>query len=117
MSMLWHSTKSEPGLAFHLDYNFDWQATDLRIAKTFDGQRRVGKIEFVETDPSSRSEPTLRVLDGEVGNDLQHLFNALWEFGFRPPERARKDDILSAKDDHLDDLRKILFNQLLITEN
>jgi hypothetical protein len=72
----------------------------------------MGKLEFVHM--GEEFEPTLRVSDG--GDDLQHLFNALWEFGFRPPERARKDDILSAKDDHLDDMRKILFNQLSITE-
>jgi hypothetical protein len=113
--MLWHPTRVEPGLSFHLDSNFTCQTADLRIAKTCDGQRRVGKIEFVETDPANISEPTLQI--GHSGNDLQHLFNALWEFGFRPPERARKDDILSAKDDHLDDLRKILFNQFSITEN
>jgi hypothetical protein len=115
MSMLWHPTQVEHGLSFHLDNNFVCQTVDLRIAKTSAGQRQIGKIEFVETAPESRSEPTLQ-LDNS-GDNLQYLFNALWEFGLRPPERARKDDILSAKDDHLDDLRKILFNQFSITEN
>jgi hypothetical protein len=113
--MLWHPTQVEHGLSFHLDNNFACQTVDLRIAKTCDGQRRVGKIEFVEIDPANITEPTLQL--GHSGSDLQYLFNALWEFGFRPPERTRKDDILSAKDDHLGDLRKILFNQLSITEN
>ena len=115
--MLWHPypTQVEHGLSFHLDNNFSCRTVDLRIARTVDGQRRAGKIEFVETTPGDRSEPTLQI--GNSGSDLQHLFNALWEFGFRPPERTRKDDILSAKDDHLDDLRKVLFNQLSITEN
>jgi hypothetical protein len=112
---MWHPTQVENGLSFHLDNNFACQTVDLRIARTSAGQRRVGKIEFVETTPGSESEPTLQI--GHSGSDLQHLFNALWEFGFRPPERTRKDDILSAKDDHLDDLRKVLFNQLSITEN
>ena len=115
MSMLWHPIQAEQGLSFHLDNNFTCHTVDLRIARTSGGRRCVGKIEFVKTAADSRSEPTLQI--GNSGSDLQHLFNALWEFGFRPPERARKDDILSAKDDHLDDLRKVLFNQLSITEN
>ena len=115
MNMFCHPTQVEHTLSFHLDNNFNCQTVDLRITKTSDGQRRIGKIEFVEINPADRSEPTLQI--DNSGSDLQYLFNALWEFGFRPPERARKDDILSAKDDHLDDLRKILFNQLSITEN
>ena len=110
--MMWHPVfrRDEWGLQFHLDYNFSCQAVDLRIGKLSCGKFHTGKLEFVEDNPSEASEPTLQVRDGD--DDLQHLFNALWEFGFRPPERARKDDILSAKDDHLDDMRKILFHSL-----
>jgi hypothetical protein len=100
----------ECGLAFHLDTNFYNRSADLRIAKLSCGKSYMGKLEFVETIPGEESPPTLQV--NSNGDDLQHLFNALWEFGFRPPERARKDDILSAKDDHLDDMRKILFTQM-----
>jgi hypothetical protein len=107
---MWHPMRRECGLAFHLDSNFSNRSADLRIAKLSCGKSYMGKLEFVETTPGSESPPTLQVRDS--GDDLQHLFDALWEFGFRPPERARKDDILSAKDDHLDDLRKVLFHSL-----
>lgn len=112
MSMMWHPMRGqqECGFSFHLDSNFGNQSADLRIAKLSCGQTYMGKLEFVETTPGEMSEPTFQV--HQSGDDLQHLFNALWEFGFRPPERTRKDDILSAKDDHLDDIRKILFDQL-----
>lgn len=113
---MWHPIrhKGECGLSFNIDSNFSNQSVDLRIAKLSCGKTYMGKIEFEELDPRNIPEPTLRV--SHHGDGLQHLFNALWEHGFRPPERARKDDILSAKDDHLDDLRKILFDQLSITE-
>jgi hypothetical protein len=112
MSMMWHPVRrrDECGFQFHLDSNFSNQSADLRIGKLSCGVFHTGKLEFVAGEPGEISEPTLQV--PHHGDELQHLFNALWEFGFRPPERARKDDILSAKDDHLDDMRKILFNQM-----
>jgi len=48
-------------------------------------------------------------------DQMQHMFNSLWSAGFRPPERALKDDIVGAKNAHLDDLRNVnekLFNLL-----
>lgn len=47
-------------------------------------------------------------------DSMQHLFNSLWELGFRPPSTVRPDAIIEAKDAHIEDLRTIIFSQLKV---
>jgi hypothetical protein len=106
--MLWHPCHPEFGLAFHVDYNFEWQAHDLRIVKRLgDGTTLRGEMEFVKHKPGERMEPTLRVRDGETSG-LQDLFDCLWDAGLRPPTDVDPHPIVQAKNENLADLRRIL---------
>lgn len=42
----------------------------------------------------------------------QDLMNQLWGMGIRPSERPDHQDILRAKGDHIEDLRKIIYQVL-----
>ena len=107
--LMWSPYNQMNGLAFHLDYNFEWQSTDLRIVERHDGVTKMGVLTFVEKKEGDRMEPTLRVRDRENGDAMQDLFNLLWHAGYRPESRMKQDDILGAKDAHLEDLRTLLF--------
>lgn len=103
----------QPGLAFLTTYNIEWQSTDLYIIKrTHDEKTLVGQpIEFVEKPPYERlGAPTLRCDDHEGPNQLQHLFNSLWDAGYRPSKERSVDiePVVQAKDENLSDLRKII---------
>jgi hypothetical protein len=74
---------------------------ELRIARG----EQVARITYEER--GDWGEPISPILSIHA-DEMQHLFNALWDAGFRPPERARQDDIVSAKNDHLEDLRMVI---------
>jgi len=105
------------GLIFQAEYSMCSAATKIYIARRkFEGGQSVGtefaKLEWEEIDPSNIPEPTIVCRDREDGNELQNLFNSLWQMGFRPPKHDPSGEVIQAKDQNLADLRKILFNQL-----
>jgi hypothetical protein len=105
------------GLIFAAEYSLSAQATQVFIARRkLVGGEPVGmeraKLEWEDSDPRNMPEPTIVCRDTEDGNQLQHLFNSLWQLGFRPPKHDPSGEVIQAKDQNLDDLRKILFNQL-----
>lgn len=119
-----------PGPRFLVNYDLSWQAEELRISKLIDGEICHGVLTFEKHNPGDMTPPTMRFPDREGGRDLQHLFDALWNAGFRPPKMANatevievkddlikvKDEVIESKDVHLHDLRAILFNKLGIDE-
>jgi len=116
--MFWHPDKlpGNAGLQFHVHYDVSCQSQDLRIMKTENHERFVGVVQWEPREEGKFFEPTLRCRDlGPHGDSMQHLFNALWEAGFRPPKAmnndeviAVKNEVIAAKDENLNDLRSII---------
>ena len=108
----WHPRSRQNGFGFLTTYNIEWQSTDLYITHRIGDVVAVGQpIEFAVKDPCERlGPPTLRCRDEEGPHQLQHLFNSLWEAGFRPPADCSVDiePIVQAKNENLTDLRKII---------
>jgi hypothetical protein len=110
------------GLIFMAEYSMCSQATQIFIARRkFEGGRPAGteraKLVWEDDDPSNMPEPTIVCKDEPRGtNQLQHLFDSLWQLGFRPPQHDPSGEVIQAKNQNLDDLRKILFHQLGVTD-
>jgi hypothetical protein len=105
-----------PGPRFLVNYDIAYQAEELRISKLIDGEMCHGVLTFEKHNPRDMTQPTMRFPDGENDRPLQHLFDALWNAGFRPPKVGNaseiiqvKDDLIEGKDSHLHDLRRLLF--------
>ena len=112
------------GLIFMAEYSPCTQSTQLFIARRkFEGGRPAGteraKLVWEEADPRNMPEPAIVCHDSENyqgKNQFQFLFDSLWQLGFRPPKHDPSGEVIQAKDQNLDDLRKILFNQLGVTD-
>ena len=112
------------GMIFMAEYSMCAQATHVWIAKReiespCDYVTRVAKLDWetIKEPHSSMPEPTIVCRDrpnDRDGNQLQYLFNALWDLGFRPPKHDPSGEVIAAKDQNLKDLRTILFNTLEI---
>ena len=107
------------GLVFMAEYSVCSQAMQLFIARRkFEGGCSVGteraKLVWEDDDPSNRPEPTIVCHDhrDQGKNQFQHLFDSLWQLGFRPPKHDPSGEVIQAKNQNLDDLRKLLFHQL-----
>jgi hypothetical protein len=108
------------GLTFMAEYSICTQSTQLFITrKKFEGGQQVGteraKLVWEGADFRNMPEPTIVCRDSEDfrgKSQLQFLFDSLWQLGFRPPKHDPSGEVIQAKDQNLDDLRKILFNQL-----
>lgn len=74
-------------------------------------QRVLGKpVQFGPPNNSDPNPPTMR-LDPQ---DAQLLMDQLWNCGVRPTEGTGSAGALAAKDEHLQDMRRIAFSQLQI---
>lgn len=112
--------QKHPGLRFHAEYNLSWQQFHLWLAdQHHDGpMRRCTNLVMTseEDDPGKPWEPTMKLSEAEV----QALMDTLWAAGVRPsdqkhkhddgPIAAIKDEVISAKDGHIEDLRRVAFN-------
>lgn len=124
-----------PGFRFLVNYDISWQAEELRISKRIDGETCHGVLTFEKHDPGDMMPPTIRFPDEEGIRPLQHLFDALWNAGLRPPKLGSateviqvkddlikvKDEVIAAKSEHIDskeiqayELRQMLFSILEI---
>lgn len=113
--------RSYPGMIFMSEYSACSQATKIFIARRkFEGGRPTGtehaKLVWEDVDPRDQPEPTIVCRDMEDPrggpSQLQHLFDSLWQLGLRPPKHDPSGEVIQAKDQNLDDLRKLLFNTL-----
>lgn len=62
-------------------------------------------LAFHDVAPEDETTPTLELRRDEV----QSLMDELWFAGFRPSNVPNGSDVLNAKDAHIADLRKALF--------
>lgn len=110
--------QKHPGIRFHAEYNLSWQEFHVWLAEQRDGPlRRCTNLVMtsIEDDPGKPWEPTMRLSVAEV----QALMDTLWAAGVRPsdqkhkhddgPTVAAKDQVIAAKDEHINDLRRVAF--------
>jgi hypothetical protein len=71
--------------------------------KTFSAKR----LEIVEHDPSMVVEPFISIYPGAA----QLLMDDLWQAGIRPSEGTGSAGALAATQDHLKDIRRLLFHK------
>jgi hypothetical protein len=91
----------------------EWQSTDLRVSKRDrDGKIYYGETTWKEHDQGARLPPTIRIKDREGGNGFQSLFDCLWSAGYRPAKDGTNEGLVASKDDHINDLRTVLFSQM-----
>jgi hypothetical protein len=107
----WHPSNDMPGYRFHVNYSIEHQAREIRVGYVdYQGKHSYGEpVVFTEREFGSPFPPTLRIRDKD-GDSLQHLFNAMWDAGYRPrkEEIINVDSVVAAKDENLRDLRQIL---------
>jgi len=96
------------GFKFHSDFDMAWGKMSLRIMR--DGNRdlcfrtpQVATLAWEDLEYGRLTNPTLLC----EPDTMQHLFNSLWDCGFRPNGGARSEAIVAAKDQHIEDLRNI----------
>lgn len=65
-----------------------------------------GNIAFVEVEPASirLNDCTFIIPD----RDAQHVFDQLWQAGFRPASGRDAEGVHAAQREHIQDLRKVL---------
>jgi hypothetical protein len=109
------------GMIFMSEYSVCSQAINIYIRRRkFEGGQPVGieraKLVWEDSDPKNMPEPTIvcRDMKDERGapSQIQHLFNSLWQLGFRPPKHDPSGEVIQAKNENLDDLRTLLFHNL-----
>jgi hypothetical protein len=98
----------------HAYYDFAWDCIQVRLFKPvldYTGalkQRLIAKpIEYIPI-PDGQSEPTAAMR----AEQAQELMDSLWDCGFRPTQGAGSAGQLDAVKYHLEDMRKIAFDQL-----
>lgn len=69
-------------------------------------------LKLKEQQIGTLTEPFLTIDNGEA----QQLMNDLWDCGLRPSEGSGSAGSLKATQEHLADMRKIVFTQLKIKE-
>jgi hypothetical protein len=111
------------GLIFMAEYSVCSQATQVWIARreyeppySSGVTTSIARLAWETVEPNDQlPAPTIVCSDRESyngTNQLQFLFDALWQLGFRPKKSDPSGEVLAAKDQNLADLRTILFNQL-----
>ena len=79
-----------------------------------------GRELFLRDDEQILTALTFRTVASSVRSDgvtvptamLQSVINAMWDAGFRPDGYGDIKESLKAKDDHLRDMRRIVFHKL-----
>ena len=83
---------------------------ELHLRKKCGGVLRFGEItEFVQVEPGDDVSPLIRLQQKEA----QQLMNTLWDAGLRPAGAAGSAGQLGAVENHLADMRKIVFETFL----
>jgi hypothetical protein len=89
--------------------NFMMRGIDVFVFRFVNGKREILTSEgYKEYKPFEHVEPTT----GLYEEDVQQLFNDLWAVGLRP----KTPDEYKAKDEHINDLRKVTFKLLGIDQ-
>ena len=103
-------TQKDGETRWFCQYRPQWQKYEIHLRRKCDGVLRFGEItEFVQVNEGDEVAPLIR-LDQE---EVQQLINALWDAGFRPAGAAGSAGQLSAVENHLTDMQKIVFETFL----
>ena len=106
-------------LNVHLEHDPRFRGTTMYLyGKDKDGEFVIEPMNLVRKpyEPSTCQDPTL-VFNGHDGEIfLQSLADALVRIGFRPNELKAKEGELSAKNYHLEDMRRLVFKTKPIKE-
>ncbi len=93
-------------------YNPAWGRYEVHLRKLSNGVFSFGEItEFVQVEEGDDVKPLIR-LDQE---NAQELMDTLWDAGLRPAGAAGSAGQLSAVENHLADMRKMVFESFLPT--
>jgi len=84
-----------------------WAGVELLIKSS----GKVASITMIEVPPDIVLEPTCHISKREA----QTLMDDLWGAGLRPSEGTGSAGSLKATENHLEDMRKIVFQKLNIT--
>lgn len=74
------------------------------------GRSHRGVVTFEEIPDGSIPEPSFML----AREDAQSLMDELWACGFRPTEGSGSAGSLAATQRHLDDMRKLVFDNILL---
>lgn len=95
------------GFEFFLTANFATQDFELR-ARQHD--RIVMPIALCdEWGDGEECPPCMRL----TNTDMQHLMDEMWSMGIRPTKNEPSTSLVKAKDEHIKDLRRVLFDVLV----
>ena len=83
--------------------------TDIELHAR-NGRAILEPVTFSEVEPGRLTPPAI----GLSSNSAQQLMDELWRCGIRPSEGSGSAGSLAATERHLEDFRKIAFNQLKI---
>lgn len=100
------------GYRFYVDFNMGWGDINLYMFRRTGPNSSVKEVGEVVWAPLKEG---MTPCDSTVHLDtesMQHMFNALWDFGFRPQHSVNPDALVTAKNEHISDLREII-NQFL----
>ena len=89
---------------------YDFALFDLSGAKEYVSKP---SVEMVELKSDESIEPLFTLRDDKC----QNLMDEMWSAGFRPKDRINPDGELGAVKYHLQDMRKLYFNKLGITDD
>ena len=110
------------GLRFHAEYSIGWQKFQIWMRECIGDTTKGVRLERFSIDTSVKDEaPTMQLNPGEV----QALMDSLWSAGVRPsdlrghkdlePVICAKDEVITAKDEHIKDLRSLTVDTFRIT--
>lgn len=110
---------SRDGFRFFVNYDISLQGMSLYISRMDPCKllvhTQIGTIVWKDhpEECGDYIAPTLVC----APESMQHMFNALWELGFRPSGAVTPDAITAAKDAHIADLRKVVTTLLQIEKD
>ena len=85
---------------------------DFYIFQSVEGKRYLGRLTFEEISKRAFiDEPTISLDMQPIENTAQVLMDDLWSCGIRPTEGAGSAGSLKATEYHLEDMRKLVFEE------
>lgn len=91
------------GYRFYVDFNFGWGDVNLYMMRQLGPHKEVGEVIWKPAEDGEIPHSTVHM----DADSMQEMFDALYDFGFRPRGTVRPDALVEAKDGHLEDLRQV----------
>lgn len=99
------------------DFSFDPDVIKLYAFRIYlrTKWRVEGKLKFVELTKEDRQTPLEPFLEIEM-HEAQELMDSLWDCGLRPSEGTGSAGAFKALQNHLSDLKEVLFHVMKINK-